>query len=170
MRNTVFLVALTLVGCARSLVPLDEALARLTPTPPEAPLSAKDSVLSLTLEHVVVHGLPDYQPRSRVVISRDRGFASARVLPRLPSITFYMIDSNQIQAFADRYGSLEYLLVGSATAQGDSATADIGYDFAVRRHPGRGPVALGGGGGCYWILRRHDHVWQIERLVGCAVS
>lgn len=170
MRNTVFLIALTFGGCARSLAPLDEALARLTPTLPEAPLSAKDSVRSLALERAVVYGVRDYQPRSRVVISRDRGFASARVLPRLPSITFYIIDSTEIQALADRFGTIEYLLVGEATVQGDSATADIGYDFAVRPNPGRGPFVGWGGGGCYWILRRHDRVWQIERLVGCVIS
>src|SRR5256885_12904524 len=63
------------------------------------------TTLFRSLEHVVVHGLPDYQPRSRVVISRDRGFASARVLPRLPSITFYMIDSNQIDRKSTRLNS-----------------------------------------------------------------
>ena len=170
MRNIIFVIVLTLTGCAQSLAPLDEALARLTPTLPEPPLSAKDSVLSLALERVVVYGgVLDYHLRSRVVISRDRGFASARVLPRLPSITFYIVDSTQIQALADRFGSIDYLLVGSSSVQADSATAAIGHDFAVRRQPGRGPF-IAGGSGCYWILRRLDRVWQIERLAGCLVS
>ena len=170
MRYTILIVTLVFLGCARSLPPLRQGLARLTPARPQPPLSAIDSLLSLALEQAVIHGVADFPPHSREVIIRNSPFASAHVLPRMDSVTFYIVDSAQIQTLADRYGNVSYLLLGTTTIEADSATAAIGNTFALRRSPGRGPGVLMAGGGCYWILRRHDGTWQIERLGGCLIS
>ena|SRR6266566_3471821 len=170
MRDLIFVITLTLIGCATStsLSPLDQGLAHLSPTQPQLPVSATDSVRLLALEQTLLHGLPNFRPGARVVLSQDRGFASARVLPAARSVTFYILDSVQIQALADRYGDMNYLVVGEATMEGDSAIAAIGNAFALRRRPGL--RAVFGEGACYWILRRHPGVWQIERVGGCLVS
>ena len=170
MRNTILIITLAFLGCARSLPPLRQGLARLNPARPQPPLSTIDSLLSLALEQAVIHGVADFPPHSREIIIRNSPFASAHVLPRMDSVTFYIVDSAQIQTLADRYGDVSYLLLGTTTTEADSATAAIGNTFALRRSPGRGPVVLMAGGGCYWILRRHDGRWQIERLGGCLIS
>src|SRR2546422_7509231 len=102
MRYTILIVTLVFLGCARSLPPLRQGLARLTPARPQPPLSAIDSLLSLALEQAVIHGVADFPPHSREVIIRNSPFASAHVLPRMDSVTFYIVDSAQIQTLADR--------------------------------------------------------------------
>jgi hypothetical protein len=171
MSRTVLIISLAFFGCSRSLPPLLEGLASLTPTRPQLPLSAADSVLSLALEQALLHGIPDFAPRPRAAVIQSGGLASAHVLPRLNSVTFYILDSAQIQTLVDPDGDMPYLLVGHVTMEGDSATASIRCRFALRRAPGRDAGGIGiGGGGCFWILRRHDGHWQIGRLGGCLVS
>src|SRR5256885_6611563 len=166
MRDLTVVITLTLIGCATStsLSPLDRGLSHLSPTQPQLPVSATDSVRLLALEQALLHGLPSFRPGARVVLSQDRGFASARVLPAARSVTFYILDTLQIQVLADRYGDMNYLVVGEATMQGDSATAAIGNAFAFRRRPGL--RAIFGDGAFYWVLRRHLGVSQIERVGG----
>src|SRR2546430_17013991 len=125
---------------------------------------------TLFRSQAVIHGVADFPPHSREIIIRNSPFASAHVLPRMDSVTFYIVDSAQIQTLPDRYGNVSYLLLGTTTIEADSAPAAIGNTFALRRCPGRGPGVLMAAGGCYWILRRHDGRWQIERLGGCLIS
>jgi hypothetical protein len=168
MRNLIVVITLPLIACATSLSLLDQSLARLTPTQPLVPESPLDSVRSLALEQALLSGLPNFRAGARVVISGDRGFASARVLPRTPTRTFYILDSVQILALADRHGDIDYLVVGEARIEGDSAIANVGHAFALQPRPGLRMIY--GEGGCYWILRRRDGVWQIERVGACLVS
>src|SRR5205809_3758198 len=102
MRYTILIITLAFLGCARSLPPLRQGLARLNPARPQPPLSTIDSLLSLALEQAVIHGVADFPPHSREVIIRNSPFASAHVLPRMDSVTFYIVDSAQIQTLADR--------------------------------------------------------------------
>src|SRR2546426_8206379 len=48
-----------------------------------------------------------FRSHSREIIIRNSPFASAHVLPRMDSVTFYIVDSAQIQTLADRYGRSE---------------------------------------------------------------
>ncbi len=170
MRCRILVIMLAL-GSARPLHALQNADVQLTPTLPEPPSSATDSIISLALEQAVVHGMPPdlSRTRPRVLIIRDDAPVSARALPRIDSVAFSILDSAQIQALADRHESMDYLVVSGASIHGDSGTVGIGDHVAQRPHSGRGTRQFSTRRVCYWILRRHEGVWRIEREGGCVV-
>ncbi len=157
-------------GSLRPLHALQNTDVQRAATLPEPPSSATDSIVSLALEQAVVHGMPPdlSRTRPRVLIIRDDAPVSAHALPRIDSVAFYILDSMQIQALADRHESMDYLVVSGASIQGDSATVGIGDRVAQRPHSGRGRY-FSSRRTCFWILRRHEGVWTIEREGGCVV-
>ena len=170
MKTSVGLLCLALASipaCGRPRLTLDNVLTARASTPPDLPVTTQDTVLRLVLEQAVSKGIPDFTPRSEVILLAGPG-VSARVLPKSDSVRFFVLEKSEIQSLANQTGDLVYLSVGVGSLQGDRARAGGGSHFALGPH--KEPMVLLAGGGCSWWLSRHTEGWVVDSLDACLIS
>jgi hypothetical protein len=145
---------------------LVEALRHVPATSPSLPRSDSDSIVATVLEQIAFHGTVDLPPARLVVVKRDSAFPSSSALPRIGSITFFLLTEGDIRRVADRSGELSYLNVDHPKILGDSAVVSVSTALVVdaaRADRGygryyRGPWNLGG---CAWALKRVKGSWRV---------
>ena len=133
---------------------------------PLPPVSVTDTVLSLALRHAVLEGIPDFSPKSRVVVQAD-SLLSARALPVLDTVRFYVLEYDRIQELAHQSEDFTYLGFAPPEIRGDTVEIGIGSTWAYRK---KGFVSGLGGGGCVWVFTRQDGRWVRSKVVSCIIS
>ena len=131
-----------------------------------SPVTMSDTVVALALRHAVAEGIPDFNPGSRVVVQAE-AWVSARALPVLDSVSFYVLDYSRIQELAHRSEDFTYLGFAPPEIQGDTVQIGIGSTWAYRK---RGFVSGLGGGGCVWVFTRDAGGWTRSRVISCIIS
>jgi hypothetical protein len=141
----------------------------LAPVQPLAARTTWDSVVAVVLQHAVVHGLPDFRPRRRVLIQGDSAFISLSSLPRMDSIEFVLLDRAQVQQAANELGDLNVLTVARFHLGGDTAKVSAVSHWVWQQRPGRLGMSSSVSA-CEYRLRRLDAAWQIDSTIGCVIS
>jgi hypothetical protein len=165
MRFPLLLCVLLAFGCAASL---QEQLARLGPMRAEEPLTPEDTLIGLVLAQAALHGTVDFHPRHQVVVENRGNRLTPHAIPRSDSLTFFVLDTAQIQHLADRTGDFSYLRVYVPRIAGDTAHLGIGSSRAFR-HRSR-PVLFLGGGACSLTAVRRAGSWEFIGHTACIIG
>jgi len=131
-----------------------------------SPVTVSDTVVALALRYAVTEGIPDFSPSSRVVVQAE-AWVSARALPALDSVSFYVLDYNRIQEVAHRSEDFTYLGLAPPKIRSDTVEIGIGSTWAYRK---RGFVSGMGGGGCVWVFTREGGGWVRSKVISCVIS
>jgi hypothetical protein len=159
---------LLLISACAGALSLDGALSQLTPAAPQPPVTDSDQLISLALERAAAGGVPDFQPRRRVIIGGVSDYVTPNALPRGDSVAYFILDSAEIRRLAMQTGEFMYLVVGRPRITADSAVVAVG---SVRAERPIRPVTVGvPGGGCAWLYRRSAKSWVFVRSKGCLIS
>jgi len=163
-RRTRFLliVAAACIGCARTR---SEAHDYPSPTAPQPPLTAADTVTRLALDSALAsfHGR-DAQP---IIVSTTAGHLTSRSLPHSSRFVLALLSAAEIQRVADDHGHVSYLEVYPVRFNGDTASVAINSTVAIGRPSHQGPVALDGATSCDWIVARHSDRWVVVGARNC---
>jgi len=159
-------VLVVLLACA-SGGSLDHLLDRILPTVASGATSDSDRLMLLGLTRAATNGVPDFTPRRRVVVAATQG-VSARAIPTVDSVSFYLLDTVTISRMAADGGDFVYLTIYPPRIAGDTAMVSVGSKWALR--PRNEPMVLLSGGGCTWVYRRTGGSWVFGKSIGCTIS
>ncbi len=165
MRFPLLVCLLVASGCARSL---QEQLADLGPTRAEEPLTPEDTLIGLVLAQAALHGTVDFHPRHQVVVENRGNSLTPHAIPRGDSLTFFVLDTSQIQRLADRTGDFSYLRIAVPRIAGDTAHLAIASSRAFRDRSR--PVLFLGGGACSLTAVRRGGNWEFVGHPACIIG
>ena len=165
MTRTQLLALLVLCGCVHRAT-LDQELSHVPITNPLPPLTLTDTVLLVALRHALLEGIPDFSPRTRVIVQADP-MVSARVLPGTDSTRFFILDHDRIQQLANRSQDFTFLILSKPAIRGDTAQVQIQSAWAYQRRGFRSGM---GGGACIWLFTRESGGWVRSKVIRCVVS
>jgi len=154
-------------ACAAT-VTFTEAVARLPRTSPELPLTAQDTIVALVIREAVLRGIPDFPPQRQVVVQRVPEVVSSRALPRIDSVSFFLLDTAQMTKMAAQVGDFGYLRPHAPRIYGDTAVVSLATELALKPRPHR--MLLLGGAGCRWRAVRRSGAWVVDTVLGCLIS
>ena len=101
-----------------------------------------------------------------MVIQAD-SFVTPRILPKIDSVTFYILHYDQIQELAHRTEDFTFLGFAKPEFRGDTAEVGIGSTWAYKRS---GFTSGMGGGGCVWLFTRESGRWIRSKVISCVIS
>ncbi len=149
-------------GCARTV---PEAHAYLSPTAPQPPVTAADTVTRLVLDSALASfHARDAQP---IIVSTTAGHLTSRSLPHSSRFVLALLSAAEIQRFADDHGDVSYLEVYPVQFNGDTASVEINSTVAIGRPSHQGPVVQDGATSCDWIVARHSDRWVVVGSRNC---
>jgi hypothetical protein len=144
-------------------------LPTLRPTPSMPPRTTEDTVVTLALRQVALHGLVDFGPRPQVILLTDHYQPEPSGLPAIDSVHFVLLDSLQIQQIADTTGDMNVLVIQPPSIWPDSATVVIGNRRILQSRARRIGLMVGFST-CSWHLNRLPTGWRLDSLSLCLAS
>jgi hypothetical protein len=159
------LIAIATCACTPTL---ETELRGVMPIVPQDPLSTPDTLIRFALQLAVAGPSPAPGPRRVIFLASVPAVVTPQSLPPLDSVTFYILDSVEIQRLADRTSDLSYLRLFPPQIAGDSAMVHVADRLAIKRRTQ--PFVLLGGGGCTWFFLRREGAWTLDRTRGGCIT
>jgi hypothetical protein len=141
----------------------------LSPVQPMPPRSRWDSIVAVVLEYSVSRGLPHSWAERPLIVQVDSAFISSSSLPQSRSVSFVLLDSLGAQRVANQFGDFDALTVARFHMDGDTALASAVSRRVYRRRPERDGVMITSAA-CEFRLRRLAGAWQVDSVLGCAIT
>jgi hypothetical protein len=144
-------------------------MSRLPVTLPHNPLTPEDTVTRVALAYALRSQVYGNWERKKwvIAISRDSSLALPRALPRSDTLEFALLTPDEVQQFANEYGSFPYVSVGPTVVNGDSATVGIVLTGAIDRTEPPGMLSFIS---CQWHLGIRDDHWEVGPRPLCLIS